>query len=192
MSAKGSPTNKGAKGSGPGLSLEKLLKRVQDGSQGLRSLEQIFDSSTNVLDYASRSFGCVQLAGYLKSHCAGAESLYGSFKTVAAVLTQLSAEFGEGCQTLQQEVADPLQNYTEDYERNLARLTEEENRILSEISEGRRTVDASKDSYFRAASQLEKVQIALQTMISSIEKGNFSFNNMINPKTGKMTDRSCR
>ncbi len=174
------------------LGLDKVLKRLQDGNSGLKTLEQVFDESTNVLDYAARSLGAIDLSAYLHSGRLLSDSLHESIRVLASTLPDILKELTEGCQVLQQEVADPLMKYTADYGKNLSEFARNVRQVLVELSASRQTTENNKDSYFRTASQLEKSQIALKTLIQSIEKGNFSFNSMMNAKTGKSAATSSR
>ena len=167
------------------LSFDKLLKKMQDGSLGLRSLEQLFDETSNILDYTSRSFQGINLDFYLKasSRSKAIDSFRNAIRIISSDIPLMSQELISQNQILTVEVLEPLQKFISDYHKSSSQLAKEGKLLLAELTESRAKAEEQKDVYFRTASRMEKAQTALQGVILAIEKGNFSLNSMLTPRT---------
>jgi len=167
------------------LNFDKLSKKIHDSIFGLRTLEQIFDETTNFLSFTSRSLQSINLEIYLKSNNSIIPDSYkNTLKQFANDIPNISTDLSKCADSLNSELLEPLQHFITDFNKNSTRFLKEGTQILNELSESRKNTEEQKDAYFKTSSQLEKAQSALQSLIQSIEKGNLSFSSMINPKTG--------
>lgn len=151
----------------------------------IRFLKQVFDESANLLDYASHSLR-LSFDSYLKA--APRETDSSLHRAISAFTTGISgmiAEVASSYDAVRSAVLSPFRTFAADYHKNSNKVSDTISSVLSELDEAKKRVDRTKDEYFKASSRTEKAETALQMMIKSIEKGNFSFNDMIKLRTGK-------
>eukprot|EP00826_Nyctotherus_ovalis_P063516 TRINITY_DN9316_c0_g4_i1.p1 TRINITY_DN9316_c0_g4~~TRINITY_DN9316_c0_g4_i1.p1 ORF type:complete len:208 (-),score=60.83 TRINITY_DN9316_c0_g4_i1:1109-1732(-) len=165
--------------------LGKILKKVQEENFNIRFFRQVFDESANLLDYASHSLH-LSLDTYLKA--APRETDNNLHRVINAFTTEISGmieEVASSYDTIRGTVLSPFRTFAADYHKNSNKVSDAITSVLSELDEAKERVSRTKDEYFRASSRTEKAETMLQMMIKSIEKGNFSFNDMIKLRTGK-------
>jgi len=168
---------------------EKVLKKVQEENFNIKFLKQVFDESANLLDYSAHTLH-LSLDNYLKAPPRETDNLRNVVNKFTNELSSMIKDIRNSYDSIRTKVLSPFKTFATDYQKNSNKFSNTINTVLSELNEVKDKVNRTKDEYFKASSKTEKAETTLQMTIKSIEKGNFSFNDMIKMRTGKLVNKA--
>ena len=162
----------------------KAFQKLQEENFSINFLKQIFDDTANLLDYSAHSLH-IGLDTFLMSTPISTDSdLNNVINAFGDELSGLINELKDSYNTIRDRVLSPFQIFATDYKKSRNKFADTINKLLLELEISKENVNKAKEEYFKAASKKEKAETTLKVMIKSIEKGNFSFNDMIKVRTG--------
>ena len=159
---------------------QQIIRKLKDRNDYLSLLEELFNKSYFICEYSSASLQDVnQILDYDKP-----------LEQIFTFLPNFINEFKRFNEELKTLVIHPFQKHKAEHNRKNKEINRTLMRIWSELSGIKEDAEKSKEDYFKAASQLDKVETALTMLINSIESGNLGFNSRVKEKTGNLVNNA--